>query len=412
MKRPLDARESGVLDLSHYPTAFHKLKLGSSVATKKIGIAGAGIGGLTAAAYLLRQGLDVRLYEQADAFARVGTGIQMGPNPMKILIDLGLQGDLERVAYSPPSLANRVWDTGELTFDLPLGSDAERIYGAPYYLLHRGDLHAALQNVVPPETIRLGHRITGVAEDADGVRIDFADRPSDTVDILIGADGVHSPTRESLFTSTRPLYTGKVAYRAVFPAELVRRAPAGPATKWWGPDRHIVIYYVSAGRELYFTTGVPEPEPSKESWSAMGDLDELRRAFEGFHPDVMDVLEACPAVNKWAIYDRDPMDSWHTGRVVLLGDACHPMTPYMAQGAATAMEDAVVLARCIEEFGLQEAPSVFQRYEDIRKPRTSLIQSISRANTWLREQTDPTPIYGYNALTVSLEPGAPAVAHA
>ena len=134
-----------------------------------------------------------------------------------------------------------------------------------------------------------------------------------------------------------------------FPAALLAGAKIDDCTKWWGPDRHIVIYYVTPQRdELYFVTSQPEPEWRNESWSAKGDLGQLRRAFEGFHPQVQAVLNACPDVHKWALYERDPLPAWCVGRVVLLGDACHPMLPYMAQGAANALEDAAVLARCIE----------------------------------------------------------------
>ncbi|MGH3280431.1 MAG: FAD-dependent monooxygenase [Trebonia sp.] len=367
-----------------------------------IAIIGAGIGGLTLAALLLEQGASVRVFEQAGAFARVGTGIQTGPNAMKVLTRLGLHRDLATVAYSPATLSNREWDTGALTFELPVGSTAVQRYGAPYYLLHRGDLHELLQRRVKAQAIRLGSRLVSLTERRDGAELRFEDGSAARADIVVGADGVHSAVRESLFGAAEPSFTGKVAYRAVFPVELVTGQRPGPSTKWWGPDRHIVIYYVSAGRELYFTTAVPDDEPDVESYSARGDLGKLRAAFTGFHREVQSVLEACPVVHKWAIYDRSPLPAWHTDRVVLLGDACHPMTPYMAQGAATAMEDAVVLSRCLRAH--QMAPeAAFPLYEACRKPRTSAIQASSRANDWLRKPTDPTWVYGYDALHVPLE---------
>jgi 6-hydroxynicotinate 3-monooxygenase len=367
-----------------------------------IAIIGAGIGGLTLAALMLEQGASVRIYEQAGAFARVGTGIQMGPNAMKVLTRLGLHGDLAKVAYSPATLANREWDTGALTFELPVGSTAVERYGAPYYLLHRGDLHELLQRRVPAEVIHLGSRLASLTERRDGVELRFEDGSVTSADIVVGADGVHSTVRESLFGVVEPSFTGKLAYRAVFPVELVTGELPGPSTKWWGPGRHIVIYYVSAGRELYFTTAVPDEDWDVESYSAHGDLDELRAAFAGFHSEVQAVLGACPAVHKWAIYDRSPLPAWHTDRAVLMGDACHPMTPYMAQGAATAMEDAVVLSRCLRASRM-DPRTAFPLYEACRKPRTSAIQASSRANDWLRAPTDPTWVYGYDALNVPLD---------
>jgi len=185
----------------------------------------------------------------------------------------------------------------------------------------------------------------------------------------------------------------------------------GPSrTKWWGVDRHIVTYYTSSERsEVYFVTSVPEPAEwlTRESWSAKGDVNELRAAYDGFHPDVRAVLEACPDCHKWAILEREPLARWSDGRVVLLGDACHPMTPYMAQGAATAIEDAAVLARCLDEVGGEDIEGAFRRYEAHRKPRTSLIQAISSANTWMKEgNADTAWLYGYNAWNAALDEAA------
>jgi len=176
-------------------------------------------------------------------------------------------------------------------------------------------------------------------------------------------------------------------------------------TKWWGPDRHIVIYFTTRKRdEVYFVTSQPERADwiTKESWSAKGDLGELRAAFENFHPDVRAVLAAAPEVHKWGIFERDPLPSWRRGRVVLLGDACHPMTPYMASGAAMALEDAAVLARCFDELDGASIEEAFGAYEATRKPRTTVVQATSSANTWMRSETDPDWLYGYDAWRVPL----------
>lgn len=368
-----------------------------------VAVIGAGIGGLAVAACLRRIGVEVTIYEQAPKFGRVGAGIQMGPNAMKVLSRLGLRERLAPLAYTPPSLANREWDTGELTFSLPMGAQAEETYGAPYYLLHRGDLHEALTTLVPEETLRLGRRLTSVRENADDVTLEFHDGTRATVDAVIAADGVHSIVRQQLFSADDAIFTKRVAYRTVFPTSLMNGSlPDVASTKWWGPDRHIVIYFVSAGREIYFTTSVPDDDWTTESWSAEGDVEELREAFAGFHPEVSNVLQACPSVHKWAIYDRDPLTSWHTDRVVLLGDACHPMTPYMAQGAATALEDAVVLSRYIEQLGFDRLRDAFAAYEATRKPRTSQIQGESRSNRWLRRPQDTHWVYDYDAWELDL----------
>jgi len=254
----------------------------------------------------------------------------------------------------------------------------------------------------------------GLELSAEEVTMIFADGTQARADAVIGADGVHSVVRDIIIGPDEPIHKGRIAYRAVFPSTLLNGRDIGPSrTKWWGADRHIVIYYTTPTRsEVYFVTSVPEPAEwlTRESWSAKGDVRELRKAYEGFHPDVRAVLEACPDCHKWAILEREPLPKWSEGRVVLLGDACHPMTPYMAQGAATAIEDAAILARCLEKVGGEDIEGAFQRYEAHRKPRTSRIQAISSANTWMKGGTDDTSwLYGYDAWNVPLTPTEPFV---
>jgi 2-polyprenyl-6-methoxyphenol hydroxylase-like FAD-dependent oxidoreductase len=369
---------------------------------RSVAIVGAGIGGLAAAATLERIGLDVHVYEQASRFARIGAGIQMMPNSMKVLRGIGLEQRLRDVAFAPVSHLNRDWDSGQVSNELPM---PEERYGAPYLCMHRAELHGALASAVPEERIHRGKKLQSINQQEDTVRLEFADGSIASADLVVGADGVHSLVREFLNGKEEPIHRGRVAYRAVFPSALLGGTDLGPSrTKWWGTDRHIVIYYTTASRdEVYFVTSVPEPVEwlTEESWSATGDVEELRSAFIGFHSEVRAVLEACPACHKWAILEREPLGHWSSGRVVLLGDACHPMTPYMAQGAATAIEDAAVLARCLASFDHFE--TAFSTYEQHRKPRTSRIQAISSANTWLRTpDSNPDWLYGYDAWDVPL----------
>jgi salicylate hydroxylase/6-hydroxynicotinate 3-monooxygenase len=371
-----------------------------------IAVIGAGIGGLAAATLLARGGHRVRVYEQASRFARVGAGIQMTPNAMKVLRGLGLEARLRKVAFQSPAGVSRDWDTGAITNELTMGEAIETRFGAPYLFLHRADLHAAIEAAVPAGLVALNRKLAGLAQNAHGATLIFTDGTREKADVVIAADGVHSTVRASMLGPEQPRFTGRVAYRTTFPAALMGAAPITPVrTKWWGPDRHMVVYYVTRQRdEIYFVTSQPEAVEwmTPESWSAKGDLGALREAYAGFHPEVQAILRACPDVHKWALLERDPLPRWTEERIALLGDACHPMTPYMAQGAASALEDAVVLSRCLNGVTTDGVATALRSYEATRKPRATEIQGSSRKNTWMRQDTDPTWVYGYDAWTTPL----------
>ncbi|MEI9805895.1 MAG: FAD-dependent monooxygenase [Pseudolabrys sp.] len=376
--------------------------------TKKklsVAIVGAGMGGLAVAATLRRVGIDVAVYEQASRFARIGAGIQMMPNSMNVLRGIGVEDRLRAIAFSPYSHLNRDGTTGEIMRELPM---PESLYGAPYLCMHRADLHEALASAIPGNIVNLGKKLVGLDHAGGPVTLRFADGSSATADAVVGADGVHSIVRDLIVGPDAPVHKGRIAYRGVFATKLMGGFDIGRSrTKWWGTDRHIVIYYIDKAKsEVYFVTSVPEPAEwvTKESWSAKGDVKELRAAYDGFHQDVRNVLGACPDCHKWAILEREPLPAWSDGRVVLLGDAAHPMTPYMAQGAATSIEDAAILARCLEAVDGDDIEGAFKRYEAHRKPRTSVVQAISSANTWMKEGVSDTSwLYGYDAWNADLD---------
>jgi len=358
----------------------------------------------------------VRVYEQAERFLRIGAGIQMSANAMKVHRMLGLEERLRKTAFQHRARRHRNFDTGicESEFDM---SVVERKFGAPHLMMHRGDLHAALLSLLPEDTVHRGKQLIDFEQDGASVALFFADGTCATASALIGADGVHSVVRDKLFGPERAHYTGRIAYRSTFPSARLGGLDIGDvSTKWWGPDRHIVIYYVTKQKdEVYFTTSVPAAEPDPESWSLKGDMGELRSAFAEFHPEVRQVLAACPESHKWPIFDRDPQERWGEDRVWLLGDACHPMTPYMAQGAATALEDAAILARCLEGVDAANWPAALQRYEQARMPRASRIQGLSNLNkrNWMRidpdapdagvkQKAEPDWVYGYDSCSAPL----------
>jgi salicylate hydroxylase/6-hydroxynicotinate 3-monooxygenase len=370
-----------------------------------IAIIGAGMGGLAAAAALRKVGHAVTVYEQARQFTRLGAGIQIGCNAMHVLRGLGLEDRLRADTFYPRSWNNRDWKSGEVLFDILFGREAEQAYGAPYLLAHRGDLHAALASAVPPEIVRLNHRLTGIDQTANGVRLTFDSGRVAEADAAIGADGVHSVVKTALFGADEPNFTGRIAYRTVFPAGRLRGVDVLNCTKWWGEDRHVVIYPVKPDRsEIYFVTSQPEPGFDLESWSTTGDVKVLREAFEAFHPEARAVINAAPEVHKRPLVDRDPLDRWVDGRVALLGDASHPMTPYMAQGAAMAIEDGAILARCLDGLDRDGVEAGLRRYEATRKARTARMQFTSRQNVWGKGVTDVDWVYGYSAWEAPLVP--------
>jgi 6-hydroxynicotinate 3-monooxygenase len=376
----------------------------ASKTSPTIAIVGAGIAGLAAAAALRQVGFKVDIYEQAQAFARIGAGIQMNPNAMKTLRGFGLESHIRKLGFAPEVGFNRQWDTGDVTYLHPMGASIEERFGAPDISLHRADLHTALLSINPPEIIHLNKKLTGLERTADGVQLAFDDGSRAKADAVIGADGVHSKVLEIIFGVGEPRFTGQVAYRSVYKTALLG-TDIDDRVKWWGPGRHIVSYKINPRRdELYFIASTPEPDFKVESWSARGDLNQLRDAFSGFHPNARVILDSCTEVRKWALVERDPLEKWSDDRIVLIGDACHPMLPYMAQGASQSMEDAVILARCLDGVGVNGFSDAFRRYERNRKDRTSRIQLGARQNTWMRTAPDMSWLYDYDAWTVQLEP--------
>ena len=374
--------------------------------TLRIGIVGAGIGGLTAAIALHRAGHDVVVYEQSKQFLRVGADINLTPNAVRALDGLGIAAAVRRTAARPSHRISRTWDSGEETSRLEMGDTAEIKYGAPQLTIHRADLLAALAEVFPAERVQFAKRAESIVEDADRIKLAFTDGTTDRVDVLIGGDGIHSAVRTAMFGKESPRFTGVVAFRAVVPAERLAGVPMLQAfTKWWGPnpESQIVTFPLNCGKDIFIFATMAQETWHLESWTTPGSVQELRDSYAGFHPEARALLDACDEVLKTALYERDPLATWSKGHMTLLGDASHPMMPFMAQGAGMSIEDAVVLARCIGDATERAAiPEALRRYEALRLERTSKIQIGSRGNNWLREGGNADWVYGYDAWTVPL----------
>ncbi len=363
-----------------------------------IAIVGGGIGGLTAAASLTRLGFNAEVYEQAENFAPIGAGIQLTANAMKALGGLGLAEPLRGEGFAPAVFHSREWDTANISNILIMGKPLEQRYGAPDLMIHRARLHSALAALLPRDCIHFGKRLVAIEQHEFSTTLAFADGSRVEAMLVVGADGIHSVVREALFGAEKSRFTGRVAYRSVYPTARLNGISIDERTKWWGPDRHVVHYFTTQSRdEIYFIAVTPEPDFQVKSWSLRGDQNTLLAAFAGFHPTVRAILSAAPDVRKWALVERDPMPFWWKNGVVVLGDACHPMMPYMAQGAASAIEDAVVLARCLDHVGCNDIPKALAVYTASRKERTDRMQLTNRKNTWLREKTDTDWVYEYDA---------------
>ena len=345
-----------------------------------VGIVGGGIGGLTAALSLLHRGFDAHVYEQAPMLIEVGAGVQVSPNASRVLHGLGLAAELARAGVKPLAWHQRRWDDGRTLLRSPLAEPLEAAFGSPHYQMHRADLLSALAAGVPASRLHLGHRLTGLVDHRDRVEALFANGASAEVDVLVGADGIRSLVRRALFGPENPRFTGCVAYRGLVPAErLSELGLEVTAQVWMGPGRHFVHYFVSGGRLVNFVAVIEQDTWTRESWTDRGDPADALAAFAGWHPQVRAILEAVDETFIWALFDRTPLERWSAGRVTLLGDACHAMLPFMAQGAAQAIEDAATLASCLASAG-SDLPSALHRYEILRIPRASRLQAMSTAN--------------------------------
>jgi salicylate hydroxylase len=347
-----------------------------------IAIVGAGVGGLTAGLALLQRGIDVKIFEQASKFRELGAGVQIGSNGTRVLYALGLEQALKEFCFVPAGKEIRLWNTGQTWKLFDLGAESIERYGFPYVTIHRRDLHDVLAQAIrraKPDAIRLGKRCVGVTQSADRVELRFADGETTSASIAIGADGVHSAVRENLFGADAPVFTGILAWRGLVPVErLPPSISRAVGTNWVGPGGHVVHYPVRRGELMNFVGILERSDWTVESWTVQGTHDEVSRDFRGWHADIHAIIRAVDVPFKWALMARAPMPHWTVGRVTLLGDACHPMLPFLAQGACMALEDGLVLARCLERY--EDSTRALASYEAARNERSAKVVHGSNEN--------------------------------
>lgn len=386
-------------------------------------IAGAGIGGLTAAASLMTAGHKVRIYEQALELGEIGAGIQNSANAVKVLHGLGLKEKLEEVVVRPNAYNFRVFNTGEIIQSIPLGETHEGRFGAPYYQIHRADIHRILVDKVlslDPGCIVLNAEVVGFEENENAVTLLLADGARIRGDMLIGADGIKSAIRQQIAGDQPVDYTGQVAWRALIQADKLPDNFLEPNVDvWCGPGNHAVIYYLRAGEVLNFVGLVAHEGWTEESWTVKFPWEDLKADYVGWHSTIQTIIDAADhdQCYRWALNTRKPLLFWSTRRVTLLGDSAHPTLPYLAQGAVMAIEDSAVLTRCLDaRSDIAEALDLYQRN---RIERTTRIVNESTANASLfqhstvdelkaafagrnidKERSDW--LYSYDALNVAL----------
>ena len=367
----------------------------------QVAVVGAGLGGLTTAGFLQRAGFAVTVFEQAESFSRIGAGIILSANAMKALRRLGIERRLIETGIKPGCYISRAWDSGETLYEIEFNAASEERFGGPYMNIHRGDLHAVMERVVTPGTIAFNHRLIGIDETNRAVRLSFENGVKADFDVVIGCDGLRSKVRECLLGSEAPRFVGAVAHRAIFPSARLLGFKIPDCAKWWGPDRHILPYFMTSRRDEVYVIGVtPAHNWESEEASLPSSREAFVESFAHFHGDLRRVLEAAENVTVWPIYDRERNDRWSGGRIVLSGDACHPMRPYMAAGGCMAIEDGAILSRCLETF--DDLAEAFRCYEETRIPRVSLVQRISIENSWMRGPTETDWFYCYDCCTAPL----------
>ena len=345
-------------------------------------IVGAGIGGLVSALCLDAKGHKVKIYEQAEILSELGAGIQLSPNATKVLNYLGLFKDLEPYIFEPNSFQFLNFSTGKVITERKLGKAIKKDFNSPNYDIHRADLQRVLLNKIKVKNIDIhtNMKVTNVGNNKNSAFIEV-DGKKIQADLVIGADGIHSKVSDSLFGKKEIIYTGNVAWRMLIPVEILPENLILPdTTVWLGPNKHFVTYHVNGGKNLNCVCLVEQDGWFNESWSEKGEIEELKKAYKGWNRTIETLLQhADPnSLYKWALHDRLPMKQWSKGRIIVLGDAAHPMLPFLAQGAAMAIEDGAVLANCIDNF--DEVEEALKYFEKIRKPRTSYVQSAARRN--------------------------------
>ena len=358
----------------------------------KIAIIGGGIGGLTAALALSQNSHDITVFERSAGIREIGAGVQISPNAGRLLHSLGLGAAYSEVSVNPHRVVLRRWEDDSIIRATDLDESFLSQHQVPLANVARNELVEIIGDAVAARTnvtLKFSTHVVAVEPGDSSSEVIFADGSSRSFDIVIGADGIHSVVRPCVGGIDKPRFSGSAAYRALVPRSAVEDLPID-VTNRMGPDRHVVSYFIGRNRShLNLVCISPEDSWETESWTEQGTMEDLLSRFEGWSPEFLSLLGRVEEpIFRWALYDREPLEQWGIGTTTLLGDACHPMLPFMAQGSCQAIEDAVVLARCLSDANTSDAASALRRYEDARQGRTAQVQTSSLMNRDLFHMVD------------------------
>jgi salicylate hydroxylase len=349
-------------------------------------IVGGGIGGLFTANALIAHGIQAAVYEQAPSLGEVGAGVFLTPNSVRQLQRVGFGPSIERLGarVGPTSRYFRQDGTPIAPVQVTDSAGWNATFG-----MHRADLVEILAETLPPDVVHTGHRCTGFAQDDHSARVSFANGAVVESKLVIAADGIHSELMQNVVPPSRPVFSGSVAYRGVIAHELVPHWPTDAWQMWLGKGRHFLTFPLRAGKLVNYVGFVPADEEMKESWSAPGDPEILRREFSGWDPRITSLLREVRTTFRWALYDREPLPIWSRGRLTLLGDAAHPMLPHLGQGANQSIEDGMALATILARTRLEAGPAALRAYERLRRERVAQVQRGARENGLRYDSANP-----------------------
>lgn len=354
----------------------------------EVAIVGAGIAGLTAALCLRERGVKVQVYERAAQLEEVGAGLNLTPNATRLLNRLGLREPLEAVSVHMDTFFMRRWDDDKVIVEMPLGAVCQQRYGAPYTAVHRADLHAVLVDALPAEILHTGHTLVDVAVDGSRPRLIFDNGTEISADAVVGADGLRSVVRGTFLPDTAR-FSEQAICRGLVPAGRAGElAASGAATLWVGPGKHMMCYPVRSGELVNWALAMPAEGITRESWTAEGTLSSALDVVEGWNVRARELVAATDQIYVLPLYDRDPVQQISHGNVTLIGDAAHPMLPFMSQGSGQAIEDGWVLANLLDAASDRTVAERLTMYQLLRAERVQQVQMLSRSNGDLFHQSD------------------------